>query len=239
MPRPVLGVRPDVAGVHARWLDEHPDFERRHVLPHRDRLLAMLGRFDEAHRVLAEAADRVEELGAVRFRMWLTWRRYEVARLIGDHIAAEAPAREVSRRPPRRQASSPTSCGSPATSPRRFSRSAGTTRPKGGSNEVPSWLQANGRSAILSASAPWKLLARRGELEEGERVRAEAVALAERRDMLERARRRAARSRRSARPWREGSALGARAGARALRAEGQPRHGGAHSVEAANLAAPA
>jgi predicted ATPase len=31
-----------------RWLDEHPEVERRSVLPHRARLLAMLGLFDEA-----------------------------------------------------------------------------------------------------------------------------------------------------------------------------------------------
>ena len=47
-----------------RWLDEHPELERRTVLPYRDRFLAMLGRFDEAHRLLDGVADRVAELGA-------------------------------------------------------------------------------------------------------------------------------------------------------------------------------
>ena len=78
-----------------RWLDEHPEVERRSVLPHRDRLLAMLGRFDEAHRLLAEAADRTAELGVVRFRTWLALRRFEVAMLKGDAPRAEVAARET------------------------------------------------------------------------------------------------------------------------------------------------
>jgi hypothetical protein len=54
-----------------RWLDEHPEVERRSVLPYRDRLLAMLGRFDEANRLLSEAADRVTERGVFRFQTWI------------------------------------------------------------------------------------------------------------------------------------------------------------------------
>ena len=50
-----------------RWLDEHPELERRSVLPHRQRLLAMLGRFDEAHRLLAEAANRAPSPASLRF----------------------------------------------------------------------------------------------------------------------------------------------------------------------------
>ena len=42
-----------------RWLDEHPEVELRSVLPHRGPLLAMLGRFDEAHELHAKGADRV------------------------------------------------------------------------------------------------------------------------------------------------------------------------------------
>ena len=38
-----------------RWLDEHPEVELRSVLPRRDPLLAMLGRFDEAHELQAKA----------------------------------------------------------------------------------------------------------------------------------------------------------------------------------------
>ena len=80
-----------------RWLDEHPEVERRSVLPYRDRLLAMLGHFDEAHRLLAEAADRAAELGSVRFRTWLASRRFEVAMLEGDAARAEVAARETLR----------------------------------------------------------------------------------------------------------------------------------------------
>jgi class 3 adenylate cyclase len=78
-----------------RWLDEHPEVERRSVLPYRDRLLAMLGRFDEANRVLAEVADRTAELGAVRLQTWLASRRFDVAMLQDDAVRAEAAARET------------------------------------------------------------------------------------------------------------------------------------------------
>ena len=77
-----------------RWLDAHPDFERRNVLPYRDRLLAMLGRFEEANQLLAESAERILGLGAPRPRMWLAFRRFEVAMLDGDASRAEAAARE-------------------------------------------------------------------------------------------------------------------------------------------------
>src|SRR5205814_327402 len=78
-----------------RWLDEHPGLKRRSVLPYRDRLLAMLGRFDEAHRLLGGVADRVEELGAVRFRISLAWRRFDVALLEGNAARGEVAAREM------------------------------------------------------------------------------------------------------------------------------------------------
>ena len=88
------------------------------VLPYRDRLLAMLGRFDEAHQLLAEAADRVAELGAVRFRR-SGWRRVasEVAMLEGDRSPCGGGGAGGVRGRRRPQASSATSCGSAATSP--------------------------------------------------------------------------------------------------------------------------
>lgn len=78
-----------------RWLDEHPEVERQSVVPRRHRLLAMLGRFDEAHRLLAGVADRMAELGAVRSQALLPWHRYDVAMLEGDLDGAEAAAREM------------------------------------------------------------------------------------------------------------------------------------------------
>ena len=78
-----------------RWLDEHPHIERHAALPCRDLLLAMLGRFDEAHALLATAVDRIGERGAVRAESWLPVRRYDLARLDGDAPSAEAAAREI------------------------------------------------------------------------------------------------------------------------------------------------
>ena len=84
---------------------------------------------------------------------------------------------------------------------------------------------------MLWRQARGKVLARRGELEEGERLAREAVALAEETDMLNA-------HADALLDLAEVLALAgqdararARAGARALRAEGQPRHGGAHALE--------
>jgi class 3 adenylate cyclase/tetratricopeptide (TPR) repeat protein len=78
-----------------RWLDEHPLVERRSVLPLRERPLAMLGRFDEAHALLAGVADRAAELGSARHEMMLGWRRFDLARLEGNWAEAEAAARQA------------------------------------------------------------------------------------------------------------------------------------------------
>jgi tetratricopeptide (TPR) repeat protein len=78
-----------------RWLDEHPHVERRNVLPLRERLLAMLGRFDEAHALLAGVADRAADLGSARHEMMLGWRRFDLARLEGNWAEAEAAARQA------------------------------------------------------------------------------------------------------------------------------------------------
>jgi tetratricopeptide (TPR) repeat protein len=116
-----------------RWLDEHPAVERRSVLPYRDRLLAMLGRFDEAHRLLDDASDRVTELGVVRFQTWPAFRRFEVVMLGAKHRTRRL-QHGTRVRPNRSREGSATSCGSAATSPTRCSRSAMMTRPNSGSN---------------------------------------------------------------------------------------------------------
>ena len=166
-----------------RWLDDHPDFERRSVLPHRDRLLAMLGRLDEAQRLLAEAAERVEELGSLRFRIWLAWRRYEVARLSGDYIAAEAAAREA------RDAAM---ASAEVDYFELRCNLAEALLGLGRNDEAEQWLErGRERDPIKERWTPilWhqlrgKLLARRGELEEGEQLAREAVALAAETDRL-------------------------------------------------------
>src|SRR5262249_10811555 len=214
------------------WLDEHPDVERRSVLPHRDRLLAMLGRFDEAERLLTEAAGRLAELGAVRFDIFLLWRRFEVAMLEGEADRAEAAAREMCDTA---EASADLgnfmffSCGL-----------AQALLQLGRDDEAELSLERGREIApsderhpqILWPQVRGKLLARRGELEEGERLAREAVALAVETDMLNL----------------HADALldlaggltlagrdaraGVGAGARALRAQGQSGHGRAHAIEA-------
>ena len=168
-----------------RWLDEHPDVERRHVLPYRDRLLAMLGRFDEANGLLAQAADRLGERGlGSTFWVSLAWRRFEVAMLAGDAGRAEAAAR--------------TGCEAALESGDLGNfmflccMLGHALLALGRDEEAEQWLERGRRDApseeripqMLSRQARAKLLARRGELEEGERLAREAVALAEETDML-------------------------------------------------------
>ena len=166
-----------------RWLDEHPEVERRSVLPYRDRLLAMLGRFDDAHRLLAEAADRVADLGAVRFQTSLAVHRFDIAMLQGDAASAEAAARE--------RWESAHASGELANFMWFCCRLAQALLELGRDDEAEQWLE-RGRETPSEERLPqmlWrqvrgKVLARRGELEEGERLAREAVALAEESDML-------------------------------------------------------
>jgi class 3 adenylate cyclase len=166
------------------WLDEHPDYERRSILPQRDRLVAMLGRLDEAHQLLADAADRVRELGLARFTTNLAFRRFDLAMLEGDAAAAESAAREACETA---QASGEFGnfmlfCCNLAQALLALGRDA----------EAEEWLERGVETAsteerlsqILWRQARGKALARRGELEEGERRTREAVALAEETDML-------------------------------------------------------
>ena len=167
-----------------RWLDEHPHIERHAALPCRDRLLAMLGRFDEAHALLATAADRIAERGAVRAESWLPFRRYDLARLDGDAPSAEAAAREICETA---QATGELGnylwfCSSLAQALLELDRN----------DEAEEWLERGRATAPSEERLPrmmWgqaraKAVARRGELDEGERLAREAVALAEETDML-------------------------------------------------------
>jgi class 3 adenylate cyclase/tetratricopeptide (TPR) repeat protein len=165
-----------------RWLDEHPDVERRHVLPYRDRLVAMLGRFDEANGLLAQAVDRVAERGLATFRISLAWRRFEVAMLAGDASRAETAARE--------------GCEVALASGENYMwlccMLGNALLELGRDEEAEQWLDRGHISApseerqpqMLWRQARGKLLARRGEVEDGERFAREAVALAAETDML-------------------------------------------------------
>ncbi len=167
-----------------RWLDEHPDFERRSVAPPRDRLLAMLGRFDEAHRLLAGVADRMAELGAVRSQTFLASRRFDIAMLEGDAARAEAAAREACE--------TAHASGELSNFMWFCCNLAQALLGLGRDDEAEQWLERGRETALSEEHLPqmlWrqvrgKLLARRGELQEGERLVREAVALAEETDML-------------------------------------------------------
>ena len=167
-----------------RWLDEHPEVERRSALPHRDRLVAMLGRFDEAHRLLAEAADRIAELGVVRLGNFLALRRYDVAMLEGDPARAETAAREACE-----AAEAAAALGNYMW---HCSSLAQALLGLGREEEAEQWLERGRETAPSEERLPqmlWrqvrgKLLARRGELQEGDRLAREAVAIAEETDML-------------------------------------------------------
>ncbi len=166
-----------------RWLDEHPEVERRSVLPLRDRLLAMVGRFDEAYRLLADAADRVAELGVVRHRTWLAMRRFEVEMLKGDPARAEEAAQEMCE--------TLEATGEFGNFMWASCNLAQALLGLGRDDEAEQWLE-RGETApseeripqMLSRQVRGKVLARRGELQEGERLGREAVALAEETDML-------------------------------------------------------
>ena len=167
-----------------RWLDEHPDAERRNVLPHRDRLLAMLGRFDEVRRLHAGVADRIAELGVVRLRTYLTLRRFDVAMLEGDMSRAEAAARETCE--------TTEVTGELGNFMSFCCNLAQALLALGRDDEAETWLERGRETApseeripqMLWRQAQGKVLARRGELQEGERLVREAVALGAETDML-------------------------------------------------------
>ena len=167
-----------------RWLDDHPEFERRSVLPRRDRLLAMLGRFHQADRLLAEGTERAAELGVARFRIWLAVRRFEVATLEGDATGAEVAAREACE--------AAEALGELANYMWFCCNLALALIELGRDDEAEQWLERGRATApseepgpqILWRQAHSKLLARRGELAAAEQLAREGVALAAETDML-------------------------------------------------------
>jgi tetratricopeptide (TPR) repeat protein len=167
-----------------RWLEEHPEVELRSVLPRRDRLLAMLGRFDEAHELQAKGADRVAELGVARLQSALAWRRFDVAMLEGDPARAEAAARETCEIA---QATGELGnymwfCSNLAHALLELDRDDEAEQCLERGLETAPSEERGARMVWLQARA--KVLARRGELEEGERLARDAVALGAETDML-------------------------------------------------------
>ena len=169
-----------------RWLDANPELERRSVLPRRDGLLAQLGRFEEAHELLAASADARRGarigVGVDRARPFgsSTWR-------------CSRGRRPLPRRPLARHTSATTR---PPTS-RSLMRAVLRSRPRparartrrrgrrvGGAR---SRAVAEHRASLrrcLSRQVEARVLARRGEHVEAERLAREAVALGDETDML-------------------------------------------------------
>jgi hypothetical protein len=85
----------------------------------------MLGRFEEAHALIAKAADNVAELGLVRFETYVASRRSTLRCSKATHCARR---RQRGRRAKtdRHRASSATSCGTAATWRRRWFSSGET-----------------------------------------------------------------------------------------------------------------
>ena len=167
-----------------RWLDEHPEVERASVLPYRDRLLAMLGHFEEAERLLAEIAERVEELDVPRFRNHLLWRRFGMAMLEGDLARAEPVARVMCETAETR--------GALGNFMLYCCYLAQVLLGLDRDDEAEHWLERGRETAPSDERLPqmlWRqvrgrMLARRGENDEGERLAREAVALGAETDML-------------------------------------------------------
>jgi tetratricopeptide (TPR) repeat protein len=167
-----------------RWLDEHPEVERRSVLPYRDRLLAMVGSFGEAHRLLDEAAERVAALGVARFRSHLAMRRFDVAMWEDDPARAEVAVREACE--------TVEAAGALANFMWYCCALGQALLELGRDDEAEHWVERGRETApseerlpqMLWRQARGRVLARRGDFQEGERLAREAVALGAETDML-------------------------------------------------------
>ncbi len=167
-----------------RWLDAHPHLERQSVLPLRSRFLAMLGRFDEARALQDRSAEQLAELGSVRGPAILALRRYYVATLERDHVRAEAAAREMCERF--------LATGELGTVVEVSPLLALALLELGRDEEADGWLERAHDAAstgavnarVLWRQAKAKVLARRGEHAEAERLAREAVAIGDETDAL-------------------------------------------------------
>jgi tetratricopeptide (TPR) repeat protein len=144
----------------------------------------MLGRFEEAHLILAEAGERIAELGAVRSQVSHALWCAEVARIEGDATRTEAAAREACEKAE--------VIGELGNFMWLSALTAQALLDLDRDAVAEDWLDRGLETApseerqpqILARHVRGRLLARRGELEEGERLAREAVALAGETDML-------------------------------------------------------
>ncbi len=165
-----------------RWLDANPELERRSVLPRRDGLLAQLGRFEEARELIVASTSLAEERGWPHASVALAWRRFDLAMLEGQPAAAETAAREAYEASGEEPASLGWGCCILARALVALGRD----------DEALGWV-ALGRerwpstereAQMLSRQVEARVLARRGEHVEAERLAREAVALGDETDML-------------------------------------------------------
>ena len=170
------------------WLDENePRAGRDHFLrAYRAGALAMLGRFDEARAILAEArAELAERGGGVLLAAVTAFVSVWVELWAGDPAAAaEFGAAGLPAARGARGTGLPLDRGrGPAR--RRSTRSTGSTRPTPG----PAARRSSARATTPQTQMLWrqvraKVLARRGEHAEAERLAREAVAIGEGTDAL-------------------------------------------------------
>jgi class 3 adenylate cyclase/tetratricopeptide (TPR) repeat protein len=167
------------------WLDANQHLEQRPAgLPYSPLFLAMLGRFDEAHNLLDATAERMDERGSIRNRTWLTWRRFVVCMLAGDHRAAAQAARESYE--------TALAAGDLSNAELFCCYAAQACVALGEDDAAGEWLargwekapSAEAEPRVLRAQVRSGILTRRGDVEEGERLAREAVASAERTDFL-------------------------------------------------------
>jgi tetratricopeptide (TPR) repeat protein len=144
----------------------------------------MVGNFDEAHRLLDEAADRVAELGVARFRSHLAMRRFDVTMWEDDPARAVVAVREACE--------TAEATGALANFMWYCCALGQALLELGRDDEAEHWVERGRETApseeplpqMLWRQARGRVLARRGELQEGERLAREAVAFAEQTDML-------------------------------------------------------
>ena len=147
-------------------------------------LSAMLGRCEDAQLILAEAGERIAELGAVRSEVFHALWRAEVARIEADATRTEAAAREACEKAE--------AIGELGNFMWLSGLAAQALLDLDRDAEAEEWLDRGLETApseerqpqILARLVRGRLLARRGELEEGERLAREAVDIAAETDML-------------------------------------------------------
>jgi tetratricopeptide (TPR) repeat protein len=163
------------------WIEQRPQLQRRSPGLAAE-LLAMTGRFDEAHAALAAAEERRAEIGSEQSLGYVA-QCAAVAGLEGDWAATEAAARlacELSEAQTQVSNFQLFSCERAAAliELERFDEAARCLE------RAEDLAPSDEREPRVKSRALWaRLLAKRGETAEAERLAREAVALAEATDM--------------------------------------------------------